>query len=209
MISQNRLRNSCAGASVDGTGNIVLGTRRPRLTVGALAEQNHVHNRIESERLPAHESLLDNRRAITAGESRANNRVCFPTVPPPPPAHPPARDCRSLETLPTARRTSQEENAESETSHTAGKHLQGSSLPTFVKAILHITDEAARPSVRLAFVDEDNGSDIIQPSLHTNTIPLLPNQKGYTVVAAACSRCVGDGRARAGSGGEYRCVHFC
>ncbi|CAM9419849.1 unnamed protein product [Ascophyllum nodosum] len=63
-----------------------------------------------------------------------------------------------------------------------------SRVATFVKAILHISDEAAHPSVRLAFVDEDDGTEMFQPLLHTHATPLYPNIKGYTVLATVCSR---------------------
>lgn len=65
---------------------------------------------------------------------------------------------------------------------------RGSSLFAFVKAILHLPDEAAKPFVRLSFIDEDNGDEVLQTSLHTNAVPLRQNKNGYTVLAAACGR---------------------
>eukprot|EP00903_Cladosiphon_okamuranus_P015705 g14497.t1 len=58
----------------------------------------------------------------------------------------------------------------------------------FVKAILHLPNEDSRPSVSLAFVDEDTGLEMVQPTLHTNAIPLKPNKRGYSLLAVACSR---------------------
>ena len=45
--------------------------------------------------------------------------------------------------------------------------------------------------VRLAFVDEDTGLEMLQPTLHTNAVPLKPNKTGYSLLAVACGRCVG------------------
>lgn len=74
---------------------------------------------------------------------------------------------------------------EQDTSRTTGN---SSRSLTFVKAILHLPDESVRPSVRLTFIDEDDGKEMAQPSLHTNFVPLPRNANGYTVLAAACSR---------------------
>lgn len=71
----------------------------------------------------------------------------------------------------------------------SGKDSHRPVVATLVKAILHIPDEDTRPSVRLAFVDEDDGMEMFQPLLYTNSIPLCPNRNGYTVLATACGRC--------------------
>lgn len=60
---------------------------------------------------------------------------------------------------------------------------------TFVRAILHLPDESAQPSVRLIVIDHDSGVEMEMPLLHTNAIPLVSNSNGYSLLAAACSRC--------------------
>eukprot|EP00752_Nemacystus_decipiens_P010794 g9601.t1 len=81
--------------------------------------------------------------------------------------------------------------------NSVGEALEGGLSPSpvpsakdycFVKAILHLPDEESRPSVRLAFVDEDTGLEMVQPTLHTNAVPLKPNKRGYSLLAAACHR---------------------
>ncbi|CAM9095986.1 unnamed protein product, partial [Hapterophycus canaliculatus] len=96
---------------------------------------------------------------------------------------------RYHEQLPTHQRTAliavvarNEINSKSPSEEAATSHS------IFVKAILHLPDEESRPSVSLAFIDEDTGREMIQPSLHTNMLPLKPNGKGYSVLAVACSR---------------------
>lgn len=73
-------------------------------------------------------------------------------------------------------------------SATSREDSRGPVVATVVKAILHIPDEDARPSVRLTFVDEDDGTEMSQPLLYTNAIPLRRNRNGYTVLATACGR---------------------
>ncbi|CAN0342144.1 unnamed protein product [Ectocarpus sp. 12 AP-2014] len=85
-----------------------------------------------------------------------------------------------------------------ENSSCRGQQVEEAENPCFVRAILHLPDEESRPSVRLAFVDEDTGREMLSPSLHTNAMPLAPNKCGYSVLAAAC------GRAKAIPKGAWR-----